>query len=240
MAPITHIPLSPLQRGAVAVFSAVGALANPARADLIAALGETTGDSALRAMRSRMQANTTGRQILQDRPRVTNASVAHAWDMPPGTFGHAYALFMGSRNFQADDRPPVRFLEDPELAFVAARAREVHDFWHVLFGCHTNVFGELALKAVEFVQTGMPMTAVSVLGGQLRLKQETRARLFWEFLPWAVRAGSRSADLMCLYYEKHFEDDLVLLRHRWRIEPAPVQPASAPKLKPQPPVLKES
>jgi ubiquinone biosynthesis protein Coq4 len=28
----------------------------------------------------------------------------------------------------------------------------VHDFWHVLTGCHTNVFGELALKALEFVQ----------------------------------------------------------------------------------------
>ena len=49
-------------------------------------------------------------------------------------------------------RPPVRFLDDEELAYVAQRSREIHDFWHVLFGCHTNVFGELALKAVEFVQ----------------------------------------------------------------------------------------
>lgn len=31
---------------------------------------------------------------------------------------------------------------------------QVHDFWHVLTGCHTNVFGELALKALEFVQVG--------------------------------------------------------------------------------------
>lgn len=46
----------------------------------------------------------------------------------------------------------MRFLDDEELAYVATRAREVHDFWHVLFGCHTNNFGELALKAVEFVQ----------------------------------------------------------------------------------------
>ena len=46
----------------------------------------------------------------------------------------------------------MRFLDDEELAYVATRAREVHDFWHVLFGCHTNSFGELALKAVEFVQ----------------------------------------------------------------------------------------
>ncbi len=58
----------------------------------------------------------------------------------------------GDRNFSAGDRPPVRFIDDIELAYVAARAREVHDFWHVLFGCHTNVFGELALKAVELVQ----------------------------------------------------------------------------------------
>ena len=72
--------------------------------------------------------------------------------MPDGTFGHAYAKFMGDRNFSAGDRPPVRFIDDVELAYVAARAREVHDFWHVLFGCHTNVFGELALKAVELVQ----------------------------------------------------------------------------------------
>ncbi len=45
-----------------------------------------------------------------------------------------------------------RFVDDPELAYVMRRMREVHDFWHVLFGCHTNVFGEIALKALEFVQ----------------------------------------------------------------------------------------
>lgn len=55
-------------------------------------------------------------------------------------------------------RPPVRFLDDEELAYVATRAREVHDFWHVLFGCHTNNFGELALKAVEFVQVRQATT----------------------------------------------------------------------------------
>ena len=55
------------------------------------------------------------------------------------------------------------------------------------------------------MQTGMPMTALSVLGGQFRLKPRARAQLYQDFLPWAVRAGFRSADLMCLYYEKHFE-----------------------------------
>lgn len=84
--------------------------------------------------------------------------------MPEGTFGHAYANFMGDRNFLAGDRPPVRFIDDLELAYVAARAREIHDFWHVLFGCHTNVFGELALKAVELVQV---YNTISNLGADI-------------------------------------------------------------------------
>ncbi len=49
------------------------------------------------------------------------------------------------------------------------------------------------------------MTALSVVGAQWRLKPEDRRVLVQEFLPWAVRAGARSADLMCLYYEEHFE-----------------------------------
>lgn len=55
------------------------------------------------------------------------------------------------------------------------------------------------------LQTGMPMTALSVMGASWRLKSQDRSRLINELLPWAVQAGSRSADLMCLYYEKHFE-----------------------------------
>lgn len=171
----------------------------------------------------------SGRQLLQDRPRVTNESVAHAWDLPPGTFGAAYASFMGDRGFQADERPAVRFIDDPELAYVIARAREVHDFWHVLFGCHTNVFGEVALKAVEFMQTGLPMTAMAVAAGQFRLKGEDRRLLNEVYLPWALRAGSQCVDLMPLYFEKHFDEDLVELRRRWKIEAAPENPQNAPK-----------
>ena len=47
----------------------------------------------------------------------------------------------------------MRFIADPDLAYVAMRAREAHDFWHVLFGVGTSVLGEVALKYLEFVQT---------------------------------------------------------------------------------------
>ncbi len=51
--------------------------------------------------------------------------MARAWDLPETTFGGAYARFMGTRGFSADERPPPRFLDDEELAYIAARAREV-------------------------------------------------------------------------------------------------------------------
>ena len=83
---------------------------------------------------------------------MQNALLESCGSFPAGSFGKAYYSFMDERRFEADFRPPVRFVDDVELAYVATRMREVHDFWHVLFDCDTNVFGETALKALEFVQ----------------------------------------------------------------------------------------
>ncbi|QCD94200.1 Ubiquinone biosynthesis protein Coq4 [Vigna unguiculata] len=90
------------------------------------------------------------------------------WDLPENTFGVAYARFMGSRNFSPDDRPPVRFMDTDELAYVAMRVREVRDFWHTLFDLPTNLIGETALKVIEFEQMGLPMYLLSVVGGTAR------------------------------------------------------------------------
>lgn len=217
----THEQLNPLQKGAVAVLSAFGAALNPKRADLVAALGETTGSAAFWALRQRMLRSPTGRRILEERPRITDSVLASAASMPVGSFGHAYGQFMGRRHFRADERPPVRFVDDVQLAYVAQRAREVHDLWHVLFSCPTTVVGELALKALEFVQTGLPMAALSVAGAQWRLRPEERTRLNTQLLPWALRTGSSCADLVCLYYEEHFHESLADLQQRWQITPAP-------------------
>ncbi len=66
-------------------------------------------------------------------------------------------------------------------------------------------------SSVPAVQTGMPMPALSVLGASWRLKPEERSLLLGTYIPWALHAGSRSADLMCLYYERHFEVSILHL-----------------------------
>ncbi|KAK9865652.1 hypothetical protein WJX84_009450 [Apatococcus fuscideae] len=218
----TFQPLNTAQRAVLTLTSAFGALMSPARADLVGTLGELTGEGAFERMRKTMQADPIGQRILAERPLMTDAELEKAHSMPEGSFGKAYAQFMGVRSFRADDRPPVRFIADPELAYVALRARQVHDFWHVLFACPTTVLGELAVKAVEFVQTGLPMTGLAVAGAQWRLKPDQRQRLMSELLPWALRAGTRCHDLMCIHYEEHFSDDLDALRRQFRIQKAPL------------------
>ncbi|GMJ13432.1 hypothetical protein like AT2G03690 [Hibiscus trionum] len=219
-----RIKLRPWQQAAVAVGSAMGALLDPRRADLIAALGETTGKPAFERVLERMKRSPEGRAVLLERPRVISANVGHAWDLPENTFGAAYARFMGSRNFSSDDRPPVRFMDTDELAFVAMRAREVHDFWHTLFGLPTNLIGESALKVIEFEQMHLPMCLLSVVGGTSRFNQKQRTLFFKHYFPWAVKAGFQCTDLMCVYYEQHFHEDLEDVRRKWGIIPAPTAP----------------
>ncbi|KAL6002446.1 hypothetical protein ACLOJK_034378 [Asimina triloba] len=216
-----RIRLKGWQQAAVAIGSAVGALMDPRRADLIPALGETTGKPAFQRVLNRMMKSTEGQAVLLDQPRVVSASVGHAWDLPEGTFGAAYAKFMGSRNFSPNDRPPVRFMDSEELAYAATRAREVHDFWHVLFGFPTNLIGESALKVIEFEQMLLPMCFLSVIGGSVRFNEKQRALFFQHYFPWATRAGMRCTDLMCIYYERHFRENLEDVRRKWGIIPAP-------------------
>lgn len=57
----SRLPLKGWQQAAVALGSAVGALLDPRRADLIAALGETTGKPAFDRVLERMKKSPEGR-----------------------------------------------------------------------------------------------------------------------------------------------------------------------------------
>ena len=59
-----RIQLNRWQQAAVALGSAVGALLDPRRADLIAALGETTGKPAFERVLERMKKSAEGRVSL--------------------------------------------------------------------------------------------------------------------------------------------------------------------------------
>lgn len=244
-------PLTPLQRLATLVHSSFTALNDPTRADAVAAVGEVTGSYALSNIMSDMERDKIGRRILNDRPivdeTVSNRAVellqqhnkktnttniqfhnpTHGERGEKISFGAAYARFLQTHDFDPNERDAVRFISDPNLSYVMTRYRQNHDYWHVLTGLPPTVLGELALKWLELMQTGLPLAALSAIGGSLGaasgLSAKEREILIDIYIPWAIRVGGNMQKnaLMCVYYEEELETDVDDLRKRVGIELAP-------------------
>lgn len=70
-----------------------------------------------------------------------------------------------------DSRLAVQFVDEPHLAYVMQRYREIHDLYHTILGMPTNMIGEVSVKWVEALQTGLPMCISAAVFGPLRFKK---------------------------------------------------------------------
>lgn len=195
---------------------------------MIAALGETTAGPSIPRLRDRMLESAEGRLVLRERPRVNSTTI----DMnelakyPEGSFGRAYVTWLERCGVTPDTREPVpvvcysyqifanllflkvHYIDDPELAYVMQRYRECHDFYHCICNLPVNVESELALKYFEFANLGLPMTGIAALFGPLRLSEKKRARLFSEYVPWALKCGGTAQSLITVYWERRWEQNV--------------------------------
>ncbi|KAJ2917346.1 hypothetical protein MD484_g3084, partial [Candolleomyces efflorescens] len=205
-----HIPLNRFETALLTLGSAYMALTNPRRGDMVAALGETTAGPTVSWLRDRMLASAEGRKILKERPRVNSTTV----DMdalarlPDGSLGKAYVTWLERCGVTPDTREPVHYIDDPELAYVMQRYRECHDFYHCICNLPVNVESELAVKYFEFANLGLPMTGLAALFGPLRLTPQKRARLFSEYVPWALKCGGTARSLITVYWEERWEQNV--------------------------------
>jgi ubiquinone biosynthesis protein COQ4 len=191
--------------------------------DLIASFGEATAQPYfIYKLRDRMLLSPTGRRILRDRPRLTSTSldIPRLRKLPENTLGYAYAAWLDREGVSPDTRAAVKYIDDEECAYVMQRYRECHDFYHALVGLPVFREGEVALKAFEFINTGLPMTGLAVFSA-FTLKKSERKR-FWDIYgPWATRNGAQSDDVINIYWEEELETDLDDLRARLSIEKPP-------------------
>lgn len=147
------IAATTFQKTLLSFGSAAIALLNPHRGDMIACLGEVTGEGALKHMRQKMIETEEGAEILKNKPRINSKTVSYKQlsQMPENTLGRVYADFMTDNNITADSRLPVQFIEDPELAYVMQRYREVHDLVHATLFMRTTMLGEVNIVPVHIL-----------------------------------------------------------------------------------------
>lgn len=115
-------------------------------------------------------------------------------------------------------------MDDVDLAYVMQRYREVHDLVHALLSMPTNMLGEVLVKWVEAIQTELPLCWYGGLFGATRLNAKGKHFYLNGGLQWALQCGHEAKDLLCVFYEQRFEQDLEDLRAELCIPKPPVIP----------------
>lgn len=219
-----HVPLNAFQRAFLFASSGLAAFINPRRADLIATFGEMTVQPYFaKTLKNKMLSDRVGRQILRERPRITSTSlnIADLKLLPKNTLGYQYTRWLDTEQVSPDTRLPVRYVDDPEEAYVMQRYRECHDFYHAITGLPVIMEGEVAVKAFEFANLHIPMTGLAACSEPFKLDAAAQKRLKEIYLPWAIVNGLRSKCLLNVYWEKELERDADELREEIGIERPP-------------------
>lgn len=219
-----HVQLYNYEKLLMFVGSAIGSYTHPEKNEYIVALGELTAITPiLRAIQLQMLSDPIGRSILRERPRITSTSLDldYLRSLPENSVGHTYIKWLDREGVSPDTRVPVKFIDDEELAYIYQRYRECHDFYHSITGLPIIIEGEIAIKVLEYMNIGMPMSGLGALFAPLRLKPSQKERLYNIYYPWAFKSGLNSKPLINVYWEKILEKDVETVRTELGIEQPP-------------------
>ncbi|CCD67787.1 Ubiquinone biosynthesis protein coq-4, mitochondrial [Caenorhabditis elegans] len=221
----SHVPLAPLSRMLLGIGSAVTAISDPKRGDMVAAMGETTAiGPVLENIRKRMESDVVGKRLLLEKPRISNGTIDRKWlrQLPDGTLGKLYSNFLDRLNTSPDARPTVKYIDNLEHLYVMQRYRETHDFTHIALEQKTNMLGEVTVKYFEGIQYGLPMCVTGGIFGGARLLTKNRQELVDRNLPWVVEQATNARFFMAFDWENHFEKQLSEVQKELNITPLSV------------------
>lgn len=220
--------LSLVQRAFLLSYFGVQSVLDPTKANLVAGFNDTINTKFFtQALLMKMLSTPHGKLLMKTKPLLSTQTLnlPGLLKLPENTMGHAYAKFMTHHSYSPDERTVVRFTTNADLAYISARYRQVHDFWHVLVALPTSVLGEVALKAFEASHTNLPSAIVSATIGTLPLTFSEKSLYLHHYLPWAISAGIDCNDLLSFDYEGHLSSDLNEVRQLLRICKAPPAPS---------------
>lgn len=219
-----HVPLWPHERVLLFISSGISSYFHPENGENIVQLGEATAlPCFLESLKRTMLMDQTGRRILRDQPNITSKSLdmTRLSKMASNTVGYTYYKWLVKEGVSPDTRAPVTYIDDPIHAFIFKRYRQCHDFYHALNDLPIIIEGEIAVKAFEAANLGVPMAALGALLAPMRLKPIQKERLYSIYLPWAIKSGLKCKPLINVYWEEILHKDIHELRKELGIMPPP-------------------
>lgn len=212
----THTPLTPLQKLFLLSKSALEASSDPKNAHAVAATLDITSTFGLEMLKKKKLNTKEGQRILREKPRLNDISESRFSSLsklPSNTFGYHYSKFMHAHGFDHTSRPPVKYVDDPESAYILLRYRESHDYYHTLFNLPPTVLGEIILKYIETLEFKLGGTALqAVLGTLVNLDEKERSVVLGVLQE--ISEGREGECLLSVFWEEEFENDIEEVRRR--------------------------
>lgn len=219
-----HVPLYAHEKLLLFIISGLKSYFHPEDGMNIVQLGEATALPVfLENLKSTMLSDETGRRILREQPNIHSETLNmdKLSKMPKNTLGYTFYKWLKKEGVSPDTRAPVRYIDDPVHAYVFKRYRQCHDFYHAINDLPIIIEGEIAIKALEGTNMGVPMALLGTLLAPMRLKKIQKERLYDVYLPWAIRTGLRCKPLINVYWEEILDKDVDELRKELGIHPPP-------------------
>jgi len=185
---------------------------------------EITGRGRFVDIQGEVERTDEGRDLLRDKPELSSRQVDYdaLRDLPADTLGGAYVRHLDDNGLSADYQAAgnTHWVTDPDMAYLMRRFRQTHDVWHVLTGLGTEGHEEVIIHAFSWGQLRLPVSAMVVFFGTLKhILGEARWPALRHGLHEAYEHGRRADDLMPVYWERYWEQQLDAVRERYGIEP---------------------
>ncbi|WP_247218582.1 Coq4 family protein [Synechococcus sp. C9] len=163
-------------------------------------------------------------ELIRDRYLPPKVDVEALQKLPVGSLGRTYADYIISSGFDPNFYRLIPVKDDTN--YVLLRMRQTHDIWHIVTGFHTDVPGELGLKAFELAQTRRTMAVILITGGLIStlFKAPQDLETLLEHLARGYRLGRQAKPLLAERWEDHWEKPLA----DWRVELGLEQAANVP------------
>lgn len=193
-------------------------------------VSELTGQPRFRHLLGELARSPAGQRLLAERPELVaeRVDLARLLRLPEHSLGAAYARHLHDHGLSSSaEFTATTLVEDPDVAYLIRRTRQVHDVWHALLGLGITGYEEVLIHCFTYGQLRLPVSAMIVFFGSLKhLVLERRWAALRRSTLEAYRAGRAAAPLLPVIWEDLWEQPLERVRAAYGVRPLELAPVA--------------
>lgn len=194
-------------------------------------VSELTGQPRFRHLLGELAGSPEGQRLLAERPELVSerVDVAGLLRLPAHSLGAAYARHLHDHGLSSSaEFTATTLVEDPDVAYLIRRTRQVHDVWHALLGLGITGHEEVLIHCFTYGQLRLPVSVLIVFFGSVKhLLLERRWAALRHSTLEAYRAGREAAPLLPVIWEDLWEQPLEQVRAAYGVRPLDPAPLAA-------------